>query len=332
MGEVRMRSCGCRTTPRRRCPVCDPARVVFTACSARCLHRHLTTQHAAEADSAARARDSLQTLNRGRQGRDLYAPHRDRLGRLVRAVQRGEGLCVLGAGNCDDLDLPALARDFGEVHLVDLDGAALAQALEALPAPARARIVTHPGLDLSGTLERLDAWGEAFPSEAALASLSTDLAAAVTRTVGRTFDVVLSACLLSQLYQPLRQTLILGLEPWRRLFQAIDRAHLATVAALTRPGGSGVLALDVASSHKLPALDAFASPDSWDALESTVAAALAARELTLDPDPHRLLRLCEQPPFETALERPRLTTPWVWSTGGGVLALVYALMFTTVGS
>jgi hypothetical protein len=304
---------------------------VFTACSAACLQKHLTTQHAVALDSAAQARQTQQALNRARQGRDLYGPHRDRLGRLLRAVQRGEGLCVLGAGNCDDLDLPALVRDFGVVHLVDLDGVALEGALSRVSAPVRARLVAHTGIDLSGTLDRVDAWGDRFPTEPELNALAEEVAGSVVRRIGRTFDVVLSACLLSQLYQPLRQTLLLKLEPWRRLFTAIDRAHLATVAAITRPGGTGILALDVTSSHKLPELQAFAVPETWEALEATATAAIVARKVSLDPDPRHLLALLGEPLF-SRIERPRLTSPWVWDTGGGVLALVYALMFNTAES
>ena len=118
MGDqpVRTRTCGCTATACRRCALCGSGLVVFTACSADCLRKHLSTQHAVALDSAAQARQTQQALNRARQGRDLYGPHRDRLGRLLRAVQRAEGLCVLGAGNCDDLDLPALVRDFGVVY------------------------------------------------------------------------------------------------------------------------------------------------------------------------------------------------------------------------
>lgn len=330
--QVRTRTCGCTATPRRRCALCDPAKVVFTACSTRCLQKHLTTQHAAALDSASQARQSQEAVNRARQGRELYGPHRDRLGRLLRAVQRGEGLCVLGAGNCDDLDLPALARDFGEVHLVDLDGAALEGALSGVTGPARAKLVAHPNIDLSGTLERVDAWGDQFPAERELDALAAEVAGDISRKIGRTFDVVLSACVLSQLYQPLRQTLLLKLDAWRRLFTAIDRAHLATVAALTRPGGTGILALDVTSSHKLPELQSFTAPETWEALDAAATAAIAARKVTLDPDPQHLTALLTAAPFAAQIERPRLTTPWVWDTGGGVLALVYALMFTTAGS
>jgi hypothetical protein len=277
-----------------------------------------------------RAQERQAAINRARQGWELYQPHRERLVRLLGAVQRSEGLCVLGAGNCDDLDLPGLCREFGEVHLVDLDGAALEGALARLPESARGRIVTHAGLDLSGTIARLDRWGDGFPDQGELAAMAGQLAEALAARVGRTFDVVLSACLLSQLRLPAQETLLLGLPEWQRLFEAIDRAHLATVAALTRPGGTGVLALDLTSSLKLPELTAFTSPATWDGLAAVANQAIASRRIALSVDPAQLLGLLGQADLATSVERARLSEPWVWDTGGGVLALVQALLFTRV--
>jgi hypothetical protein len=325
---VKTRTCGCRARPRRRCELCDPGRLVFTACGSRCLQSHLSSQHRDRAGGAAeRAQERQAAINRARQGWDVYQSHRARLTGLLRAVQRGEGLCVLGAGNCDDLDLPVLCREFGEVHLVDLDGAALELALARLPYSVRGRVVTHAGLEISGTIERLDRWGDEYPGDGELAAMAGEISSALAARLGRSFDVVLSACLLSQLRLPVQETLLLGLEEWQRLFGAIDRAHLATVAALTRSGGSGVLALDLTSSLKLPELAAFVSPASWDGLAAAANQAISARRIDLSVDPASLLGWLTQAEFARSVERARLSEPWVWDTGGGVLALVQALLF-----
>ena len=53
-----------------------------------------------------------------------FAEHRARLTREIaeRAPASGRGrLCLLGAGNANDVDLELLAKRFAEVHLVDLD-------------------------------------------------------------------------------------------------------------------------------------------------------------------------------------------------------------------
>ncbi|MFK7777794.1 MAG: hypothetical protein QM501_06680, partial [Gimesia sp.] len=40
------------------------------------------------------------------------------------AGQQRPRLCILGAGNCNDLDLNQLSQVFKEIHLVDLDESA----------------------------------------------------------------------------------------------------------------------------------------------------------------------------------------------------------------
>ena len=175
----------------------------------------------------------------------------------------------------------------------------------------------------SGTIERLDRWGDEFPRQGELAALAGEVSSALAARLGRTFDVVLSACLLSQLRLPAQETLLLGLADWQRLFEAVDRAHLATVAALTRPGGTGVLALDVTSSHKLPELTAFAEPGDLGRPGRHGQSAIASPTHHPQLDPARLLGLARPGPLAASVERARLTDPWVWDTGGGVLALVY---------
>ncbi|MCA9022365.1 MAG: hypothetical protein KDA74_19585, partial [Planctomycetaceae bacterium] len=55
------------------------------------------------------------------------AAHRNLItGYLTELAQSSRGrLCVLGAGNCNDLDLQKLSQVYSEIHLVDLDESAL---------------------------------------------------------------------------------------------------------------------------------------------------------------------------------------------------------------
>ncbi len=326
---MRTRGCGHPGTPRRRCEQCDPSRTIYTACTSKCLAAHVASDHAGAGGIAARIADGASKLNQTRRTSwQDYETHRSRLHRLLQAAQRAEGICVLGAGNCDDLEVVRLGRLFGEVHLVDIDGGALEQGLARLPEKDRAGITLHGGVDLSGVVDRIDRWGDAFPATRELEALAGEVAQGVAARVGRTFDVVLSSCLLSQLFFPLKETLLLGLPDWQRLFAAVERAHLATVAALTRSGGTGVLALDVASSNKLPELTAHADPATWEGLAGPIGLAIAARKVALTPDPQELLSLLAQPPLAAQIERPRLTDPWVWTVTPELHALVYALVFS----
>ena len=83
-----------------------------------------------------------------------FAGHRARLTAEIhaRAPAGGAGrLCLLGAGNAGDVDLEALAADFAEVHLVDIDAEAVARAAARVSPRARGRIVLHAPVDLSGS-------------------------------------------------------------------------------------------------------------------------------------------------------------------------------------
>ena len=58
--------------------------------------------------------------------RSWFAPHQKRLTDLIcsrAAPGQTVRLCVLGAGNCFDLELSRLTQSFAEVHLVDIDRA-----------------------------------------------------------------------------------------------------------------------------------------------------------------------------------------------------------------
>src|SRR5215216_699886 len=72
---------------------------------------------------------------------DSYREHREQTTRLAleSAKPGASTLCVLGAGNCLDLDLPRLSERFSEVHLVDIDRSALAGALSRQAPEVQAR-------------------------------------------------------------------------------------------------------------------------------------------------------------------------------------------------
>ena len=102
---------------------------------------------------------------------ELYRKHREQLTRTIDGVGAAVGagpppggrLCLLGAGNCNDVLLDQLAQRFGTIHLVDIDGAALDRARARQSPEVRNRLVLHPGVDLTGLLGQLDAWGGEEP-------------------------------------------------------------------------------------------------------------------------------------------------------------------------
>jgi hypothetical protein len=135
---------------------------------------------------------------------EAFADHRRRLtGVLARgATSGGSRLCVLGAGNANDLDLPVLLTAHRQVHLVDIDAEALARGAARRGVAGHPGLRLHGGVDVTATLGVLSGWGPMSavgPADLdALAAWPASRAAAV---LPGGFDRVASTCLLSQVLE-----------------------------------------------------------------------------------------------------------------------------------
>jgi hypothetical protein len=242
----------------------------------------------------------------------------------VGGAECDSNICVLGAGNCADLDSAQLGRGFGEIHLVDLDAEALERGRDTFPAHARDRVATHPGIDLSGFIDRLDVWGDTFPDDRELGGAALAAIQSILQKVGRSFRVVLSTCVLSQLPLPFRRTWITSRTNWDRLVAALTAVHLATVAGAVEPGGRGIIAFDLFGSTAVPGLRSVDGNDS-EALRAFVDQQVAASLIRLDWDPAAILQRLKSPALRALVESPRLTGPWLWDIGE--VLVVYGLVF-----
>ena len=102
--------------------------------------------------SRAALADAHAELNRSTRGCwGRYASHRKR---VMSLVPSGGSVAVLGAGNCNDIELSQLAADFDAMHLIDLDTEACTAALARDDATAE----VHRA-DLSGVLDSLEKFG-----------------------------------------------------------------------------------------------------------------------------------------------------------------------------
>jgi hypothetical protein len=289
-------SCGCPGRARRQCQLCKPSVQIFVACSEACLERHRQSAHAGQAVPDARMLMAAANQKRAKAWH-LYGEHRRRVTALLRSLQRERGLCVLGAGNCDDLELAELARAFGTAHLVDLDAAALAGGIGRLPEAVRERVVPHGDLDLAFYADALD-WEREVPALATLLPRASRTADALVRAIGAgSFDVVLSSCVLTQLWVPLKRTLVLSSAEWQRIFVLMSLTHLLTMAKLVRPGGSAALVTEVTAG--------------------------AAQEPNLGM---LLMLLREHPELSQLVGDLRLIEPWIW-TLDGAKASAHAVVF-----
>lgn len=255
-----------------------------------------------------------------------FADHRGHVTQLALAGT-GERLAVLGAGNCNDLDLPALAARFAEIHLFDLDEQALSRARERQPAEVAARLTLHAPVDLCGVLPELKAFGGKPPARAQIAAMRTASTEAVVNVVKGPFDVVLSACLLSQIMHTCRVALGVGHPQLEIIADALAVAHLRAMVRLLPVGGTGLLVTDTSSSELYPLAE------RWDAQPPVALLEQLQNERKLlgGTDPSLLLRTLDRDEVVAPLVGPpSLIEPWLWKLGAYTM-LVYALGFRRRG-
>jgi hypothetical protein len=251
-----------------------------------------------------------------------FADHRTLLTGLARKAG-GERLAVLGAGNCNDLDLRALAEQYREIHLVDVDQEARARARDRQLPEVREKLRLLAPVDLSGGLERLPEFRRERPTPAQIAALAINAADQVTLAVRGTYDTVMSTCLLSQIMHGVR--LALGEHPdLEAIAAALARGHLRSLVRLVRPGGTGIFASDTCSSDMYPPLEErfakFAPLAVLLRLEET-------HNLLSGTEPSGIFELLQSDPVcAPAVKPPQLIEPWLWHMGKMAL-LVYAIVF-----
>jgi hypothetical protein len=251
-----------------------------------------------------------------------FADHRALLTGLA-GDAGGERLLVLGAGNCNDLDLPALVQKYREIHLADVDREALDKAFTRQPPGVQKALVLHAPVDLSGSLELLAEFRRERPTPAQIAAIPGKAADNVKLALRGTFDTVMSTCLLSQIMHGAR--LALGDHPDLELIATgLALGHLRSMVRLLRPGGTGIFASDTCSSEMYPALvervKQFSPLAVLGRLEETnnilsgTRPSMVFEALTGDAE------------IGPALEPPQLVEPWLWQMGKLSL-LVYGIIF-----
>lgn len=249
-----------------------------------------------------------------RQGWDLYQSHRERVTQLLLSstTSRDATLCVLGAGNCNDLDLQRLKAQFRKIHLVDLDSEALAQGCELQGLADDLAIQCHGGIDVTGVAARMHGWQPQLPADTdeATAVVRDALTAPLSDLPRGPFDVVASVGLLTQLIEMVGLTLGTQHPQFLSLMSAIRLRHLQLLLELTRPAGKAWLFSEVVSSLTCPELLQTAESNLMPVLQR----AITQHNFFTGANPNILNRLFQEDPELSAsiasLESP---PPWLWS-------------------
>ena len=306
-------------------------------------------------------------MNRSTRGQwDWYAHHRRMIERLIIPESREQRICILGAGNCNDLDLKWMAQAYAEARLVDLDDAALKRAVERQGVEAEMGdgemergVVLQAPVDLTAIADLVGSWkGRAVSSEVvqqAISAVEGDDAEAelssgsrsglvllgmghsgdarssaasagvarradsFTRPLLGRFDVVLSPCVLSQLWCGVRDVLGATHPQWQAIKAAIRRRHLRQMIELLRPGSRGVLICDLASSRKVKGLERAREEELESLLRLCIAEGKGFRGL----EPVEIAAAVRAS-GGGAMETSR---PWLWHLGAAKAFLCYGAVF-----
>lgn len=259
---------------------------------------------------------------------DAFAGHRERLTGLASAAAPADAsgvLCILGAGNCFDVDLGQLATRYAEVHLVDVDAQALERARLRQPPHIQQRVVCHAPLDLSGLHDRLERWAQFALTPDEVMNHAAVTSKALRERIGRRFDVVLSACMLSQM----QLSLVRGLGDQHRLFRAVrwtlNATHFRSLAELTVSGGKALFVTDVTEARIHPLRGDEVGQAALGALND----ATRAGAVFDFADPTSVAEsFRDDPVLHASFPRWRVDDAWTWSNGPDTTFLVYACALT----
>jgi hypothetical protein len=264
------------------------------------LEAHLTL-----ASFMAAPRDDLNEQTRRNQSTrdcfDDFATHRTHVMRLLlRAAadfRDPPSLILLGAGNCNDVDLRDLLIAYGQIHLVDWDADALSSGIARQNLIGDPRIAQHAQVDLSR--------GNWKPPTAEGAT------------------VVASLCLLSQLIDSAaRQADEAQSDPLAAI-DAVRRNHLRHLVELLPPSGVGLLIFDFASSQTAPKLASTSAAE----LPAEVARLLQSGNFFQGLHPGGLFQLLTTDPWlASRISCHNPSPPWNWKVGNRVYAVSALVM------
>ena len=228
------------------------------------------------------------------------------------AGDRQGRLCVLGAGNCNDLDLKRLLQVYSEVHLVDLDESALEYGVQTQEVSDDPRLIRHVR-EITGAGQELSAY------EADRVSLETDLSELIQHyskpaelDLPGPFDVVCSTCVLSQLILQAVNAVGDTHPQFEQLMVAIRSQHFQTIVGLIAEGGAGLIVSDFVSSES--ATDLKDVPDFQ--FTQYLSQLLSSRNFFHGVHPGVLFsQLKGNAPLAALVQDVEMLPPWRWDLG-----------------
>jgi hypothetical protein len=259
-------------------------------------------------------------------GWEQYSDHRASIMRLIEEKAKGnrlDGACILGAGNCNDINLPRIAELFSIVHLVDIDQAAIDCTISRYEG-IRNQLTVHASCDLTGI---------AFQAVAASSLRSCHSEELVRSAVSNVPDVgvaretcgiVVSASVFSQLVATVSLIVNQRTQGFTSLITTLRKSHLDLMISLLAPGAPGIFVGELASSEMCPALFE-AEPRELPRLTRRL---VEERNFFTGMNPFALAATTLGTAVHNGLVRDvALHSPWIWRLDSTRCYLAYAVSF-----
>lgn len=253
----------------------------------------------------------------------LYEEHRAHMTQaLLSCAGSGGGrLCLLGAGNCNDVDLDQLTTTFSEIHLVDIDPSALARAVARQTPAVRSRLRLHARVDLSGIDKRLAKWKRRAPTVGQIDAVAASTLRSLVAHLPGPFDVVASACVLTQMSFRARDELGDKHPMLRPVRLSLVATHLNSLVALTAVGGASLFVSDLVSSNLYPISEIKPSENLADTMNRIVQSGIFYHAA----NPTLIQSILGDENLRSRVAEPELLYPWLWTGRLGRTYFVYAL-------
>ena len=255
----------------------------------------------------------------------LFRSHREEISRLIiqEKTPKNSRLCVLGAGNCNDLDLTLLRNFFSEIHLVDLDCEALLAGVARQHATDFPGLRLHCGVDVTGILKN-----NLRPNSRKMNIQGEDRWTHQNRVFSNlaflgTFDIVISTCLLTQLFDS--GAFLLRPQNFPvKLFKTLRMQHLLLLAELLNLRGVGILVTALSSSTIIQDLANVPSENLPVLLNGLIHQDLTFR----GTNPRKIISMLEANPLLSSLvHQVQLASPWIWNLTPRLCFIVSAIRF-----
>jgi len=270
-------------------------------------------------------REQIRRNVESRSGWEKYASHRQTVTQLILdSAGDGDSLTVLGAGNCNDIDLGKLADRFEIISLVDIDRSAIEAGMSHQEFSLNDKRFQVFESDVTGILSGLNELGQtANPGAEKLLELATLATKSQPVVLPSPAEVVASTGLITQLVEATIKTageanVASPDSPGLNLVQAVRRRHLRLLSELTNPGGTAILVTEIVSSKTVPGLPRARR----EQLPALLQSCLASGNFFTGLHPGIIYQEMMSPEFGCELEGVRLTPPWLWEFTARAYAVV----------